>query len=173
MTESNQEEQLLAQECPLTTGEKYKQLLSSSPNKNAFTGSSSKDFNDNLIAQMCLSLNLYDIQSEEITIKINGMMDAVKSINPKDELEGMLITQLVAAHNATMECYHKAINPGYTFEQQQQSLGFANKLTRSYVTLVEGLQRYRCIPQNDPKVTVQNVQVNDGGQAILSNIHKS
>jgi hypothetical protein len=34
---------------------------------------------------------------------------ALGGIRPKDELEGMMAAQLIAAHNATMECYRRAM----------------------------------------------------------------
>jgi len=30
-------------------------------------------------------------------------------IGPKDEIEGMISAQLIAAHNAAMECYRRAM----------------------------------------------------------------
>ena len=33
------------------------------------------------------------------------------TIKPTDEIEGMLAAQMVAAHNATMECYRRAMLP--------------------------------------------------------------
>jgi len=34
---------------------------------------------------------------------------ALIGIGPKDELEGMMAAQLIAAHNAAMECYRRAM----------------------------------------------------------------
>jgi len=34
---------------------------------------------------------------------------ALIGIAPKDEIEGMLAAQLIAAHNAAMECYRRAM----------------------------------------------------------------
>src|SRR5215471_7431265 len=34
---------------------------------------------------------------------------ALAGIGPKDELEGMMAAQLIAAHNAPMECYRRAM----------------------------------------------------------------
>ena len=33
---------------------------------------------------------------------------ALAGVGPKDELEGMMAAQLIAAHNAAMECYRRA-----------------------------------------------------------------
>jgi hypothetical protein len=37
--------------------------------------------------------------------QFSAALEALVGIGPKDELEGMMAAQLVAAHNATMECY--------------------------------------------------------------------
>jgi hypothetical protein len=38
-----------------------------------------------------------------------GNLRGTLGIGPKDELEGMMAAQLVAAHNAAMECYRRAM----------------------------------------------------------------
>ena len=43
-----------------------------------------------------------------------------------------------------------------------------NKLARKFIDQMEALQRYRS--RVDQKVTVQNVSVSEGGQAIVGNV---
>jgi hypothetical protein len=45
---------------------------------------------------------------------------ALAAIGPKDELEAMIAAQLLAAHNATMECYRRAMLPEQTFEGRRR-----------------------------------------------------
>jgi hypothetical protein len=40
--------------------------------------------------------------------QFSATMAALFGIGPKDEIEGMIAAQLVAAHNAAMECYRRA-----------------------------------------------------------------
>jgi len=42
---------------------------------------------------------------------------ALIGIGPKDELEAMMAAQLIAAHNAAMECYRRAMIGDQTFEE--------------------------------------------------------
>jgi hypothetical protein len=77
----------------------------------------------------------------------------------------MLAAQMVAAHNATMECYRRAMIPEQTYEGRKQSLDYANKLSRTYATLLEALNRHR--GKGQQKVTVEHVHVHPGGQAIV------
>jgi hypothetical protein len=53
-------------------------------------------------------------------------------IGPKDELEGMMAAQLLAAHSAAMECYRRAMIGEQTFEGRRENLSQANKLSRTY-----------------------------------------
>ena len=54
-------------------------------------------------------------------------------IAPQDEIEGMIAAQLIAAHNATMECYRRAMIGEQTLEGRRDNLSQANKLSRTYV----------------------------------------
>lgn len=68
---------------------------------------------------------------------------ALVGISPKDEIEGMIAAQLLAAHNASMECYRRAMIPQQSFESRRENLNQANKLSRTYSTLLEALNRHR------------------------------
>jgi hypothetical protein len=76
-----------------------------------------------------------------------------------------MATQLLAAHNATMECYRRAILPEQTSEGRSQNLNQANKLSRTYAVLLDALNRHR--GKGQQKVTVEHVHVHSGGQAVV------
>jgi hypothetical protein len=92
-------------------------------------------------------------------------MDELK---PRDPIEGMAIGQLIACHNAAMECYRRAMISDQTFPGWRESLNQANKLSRTYVALLEALDRHRSKGQQ--RITVGHVTVNAGGQAIVGNV---
>jgi hypothetical protein len=46
-------------------------------------------------------------------------------------------------HNASMECYRRAIIGEQTLEGRRENLSQANKLSRTYATLLEVLNRHR------------------------------
>ena len=52
-----------------------------------------------------------------------------------------------------------------TFEGRRDNLAQANKLSRTYATLVEALNRHR--GKGQQKVTVEHVHVHAGGQAVV------
>jgi hypothetical protein len=86
-------------------------------------------------------------------------------IRPKDELEGMIAAQLLAAHNAAMECYRRAMIGEQTFEGRRENLSQANKLSGTYAVLLDSLNRHR--GKGQQKVTVEHVHVHSGGQAVV------
>jgi hypothetical protein len=64
-----------------------------------------------------------------------------------------------------VECYRRAMIPEQTFEGRHEALNQANKLTRSFATLLDALNRHR--GKGQQKVTVEHVHVHSGGQAIV------
>jgi hypothetical protein len=82
----------------------------------------------------------------------------------------MLAAQMVATHNAAMECFKEAASPVRMLEVRAVNLSQANKLVRSYATLLEALAKYRSKGVVEQKVTVQHVHVTDGGRAVIGNV---
>ena len=83
----------------------------------------------------------------------------------------MIAAQLVACHNASMECYRRAMIGEQTFEGRRENLSQANKLSRTYTTLLEALNRHR--GKGQQKVTVEHVHVHSGGQAVVGVVENS
>jgi hypothetical protein len=71
--------------------------------------------------------------------QIRAALGALIGIRPKDELEGMMAAQLIAAHNAAMECFRRAMIGEQRLEGRRDNLAQANKLTRAFATLLEAL----------------------------------
>ena len=127
-------------------------------------GSMSDDWNNLVANQTTRTLWFFaDSDPEEIRRERHAAVDALMGIKPGDELEGMIAAQLIACHNASMECYRRAMIRGQTFEGRREALSQANKLSRTYAALLDALNR----PQ---KVTVEHVHVHEGGQAIVGNV---
>ena len=75
------------------------------------------------------------------------------------------LSAMIAAHNASMECYRRAMIDNQTFEGRRENLNQANKLSRTWATLLEALNRHR--GKGQQKVTVEHVNVHSGGQAVV------
>jgi hypothetical protein len=98
----------------------------------------------------------------------SAAVEALAGIKPQDELEGMIGAQLIACHLASMECYRRAMLPDQSLEVRHCNLNSANKLSRTYSTLLEALNRHR--GKGQQKVTVEHVHVHAGGQAVVGNV---
>lgn len=151
------------------TEKKTKPLLlehpSTLPGRDKLIGGSMHDGWNNIIStQVCYALRPTknkDWEHEARTAAVQGLM----GIAPRDELEGMLAAQLIACHHASMECYRRAMILEQTFEGREQNLNHANKLSRTYSTLLEALNRHR--GKGQQKMTVERVHVHAGGQAVV------
>lgn len=128
-------------------------------------GSQSDHWNNTLANQAVQALWLKNSSPEERDKQLSATVAALVGIAPKDELEGMMAAQLVAAHNAAMECYRRAMIGEQTFEGRRENLAHANKLSRTYAALLEALNRHR--GKGQQKVTVEHVHVHAGGQAVV------
>ena len=128
-------------------------------------GSQSDDWNkqiaDDTIQALWFKNSDENTRKQQSTAAIRGLM----GIDPKDELEGMIAAQLVAAHAAAMECYRRAMIGEQTFEGRRENLNQANKLSRSWAVLLEALNRHR--GKGQQRVTVEHVHVHAGGQAVV------
>ena len=131
-------------------------------------GSMSDDWNGVISGQVANTLWTKHLDDEEANNLRAAAIEALIGIKPNDEMEGMIAAQLVACHNASMECYRRAMLPDVPFDQRQGNLNSANKLSRTYSTLLEALNRHR--GKGQQKVTVEHVHVHEGGQAIVGNV---
>lgn len=133
--------------------------------RKALGGSESDDWNDTLMNQACNTLWLAQSDEAIRAQQANGLVHAMIGIGPKDELEGMVAVQLLASHNAAMESYRRAMFPEQKLEARRENLNQANKLSRTFATLLEALNRHR--GKGQQKVTVEHVHVHPGGQAVV------
>lgn len=95
-------------------------------------------------------------------------IDLFESIGPADGIEGMLAAQMVGTHNATMECLRRAMIFDQSLEAQKVYLSQAERLMNLYTRHVDALARHRGGGQ--PNITVGQVNVESGGQAIVGNV---
>jgi hypothetical protein len=131
-------------------------------------GSRSDHWNNVLINQTARTLWIKHSDEETHDQQCSATVAALIGIGPKDELEGMIAAQLLAAHNAAMECYRRAMLGEQTFEGRRENLGQANKLSRTYAVLHDALNHHR--GKGQQKVTVEHVHVHSGGQAVVGTV---
>lgn len=133
--------------------------------RKAIGGSECDDWNDTLFNQAGQTLWAKYSDAATLDRQVNGLVQAMVGIGPQDELEGMIAAQLIGAHNASMECYRRAMLGEQTFDGRLANLNQASKLSRTFATLLEALNRHR--GKGQQKVTVEHVHVHSGGQAVV------
>ena len=131
-------------------------------------GSQSDSWNNTLAAQTIETVWHKNTDNEIRNRQFGATVAGLVGIGPKDEVEGMFAAQLLAAHNAAMECYRRAMISEQSFEGRRENLSQANKLSRTYAMLIEALNRHR--GKGQQKVTVEHVHVHSGGQAVIGAI---
>jgi hypothetical protein len=128
-------------------------------------GSQSDTWNQVLGNQTMQALWMKNADADEQQNLIDATVAALMGIGPNDELEGMMAAQLIASHNASMECFRRAMIGEQTFEGRKENLNQANKLSRTWSTLLQALDKHR--GKGQQKVTVEHVHVHAGGQAVV------
>ena len=131
-------------------------------------GSMSDDWNNVVANQVVSALWLQNSDAEQVKEQRYAAVDALVGIAPRDELEGMIAAQLVACHNASMECYRRAMIGEQSFEGRRENLSQANKLSRTYAALLDALNGHR--GKGLQKVTVEHVHVHSGAQAVVGTV---
>lgn len=131
-------------------------------------GSNSDDWNHIIYNQTVCSSWVGNDSDKTKEARYRGTVLALRDISPQDILEGMIAGQLIASHNAAMECYRRAMIPDQPAEGRAMNLSQANKLSRTHVALLEALNRHR--GKGQQKVTVEHVHIHNGGQAIVGNV---
>ena len=92
-------------------------------------------------------------------------LPTIHGIGPKDELEGLLAVQMMSVHSLAIECLRRASCEGQNEIGMDANINRATKLLRTFTTQMEALNRHR--GKVGQQMVVGNVNVNDGGQAIV------
>src|SRR5262249_30642608 len=95
---------------------------------------------------------------------INAALSMIAGIEPNDQLESMLATQMVAVHLATMKTAIRLKSADSVQQHEMYERAF-NRLSRTFAAQVEALKRYRS--KGEQRVYVERVNVEKGGQAIV------
>jgi hypothetical protein len=95
------------------------------------------------------------------------MLSVVRDLAPRDAIERMLAVQMAATHVATIRQGRRMALADQLPQFDSHERAY-NKLARTFAAQVEALRKHR----NGGKqtVTVQHVNVSDGGQAIVGNV---
>jgi hypothetical protein len=103
---------------------------------------------------------------EELPFKCS----VVEGVEPRDKVETLLAAQMAEVHLALMRFSRRLVQADNLAEQDIAERA-VNKLARTFTSQIEALKRYRT--GGDQKVTVGQVSVSDGGQAIVGNVTRA
>jgi hypothetical protein len=129
----------------------------------ALGGAEHDEWNKWLVSRtsMALPMNpMDDIQAAYAVV--SGMVD----MKPADPVEGILISQLMAANQASLTMYQRAwAQPPENFEARTRYLALADKAARTVAMLTERLDQHR--GRGQQQITVKHVTVN-ADQALVT-----
>jgi hypothetical protein len=129
-------------------------------------GFKNKVTNDELLSQALCATPLYE---QTIDQHLYSMADMLQRIGPRDGIEAFLAVQMVPVHQLAMASLGNAMKPGQASEVIDASVNRATKLLRAFTAQVEALDRHR--RPSGQQMVVGNVNVNDGGQAIVGPVN--
>ena len=129
----------------------------------ASSGSDSEPFSRLLFSQTIGAC--FPVSSDREFV-INAVHQAAIALAPQDEIEGMLIHRLVILHNQYMHFMGSVAYPDQPSQVMDTNLNRATKLMRLYNETLDALNKHR--RKGEQKVTVQHVNIANGGQAIVT-----
>jgi hypothetical protein len=143
-------------------------LFDSSSFKQAL-GTDDRDAGFLLLAQavlakprLCVNTNLLE--------NIAAVHAVLRSIGPQDKLEGVLAVQMTAVHNLAMDLLLRASRADESPEVVEANVNRAYKLLRTFTSQMEALNRHR---GKISQMVVGNVNIHDGGKAIVGPVNHS
>jgi hypothetical protein len=102
--------------------------------------------------------------------KANAAIAFIGEIEPSDSEEFLLASQMFAVHDLSMTMAKRAAIPDQTIDGVDRNINRMTKLMRTFTTQMDALNKHRTKGQQ--KFTVQYVNVENGGQAIVGDVSK-
>ena len=129
-------------------------------------GTDDKDAGERLLTQVFRTIRGCNETNVERYLK--PVLPILRGIGPKDKLEGLLAVQMVRVHYVAMDFLSAASRRDCSMEASDRYLNGAVKLLRTFTAQMEALNRYR--GKVSQQMTVENVNVTEGGQAIVGQV---
>ena len=135
-----------------------------------FMGTHDTDLVNTILSQVSNSCTQGNGLNENNVTRANGTLAAILEIDPQDSTELMLATQMATVHNKVMSMSCHLSKGDQSIEVAKFYTNSVAKLMRTFTTQIEALTKYR--NKGKQKITVkhQNVNVNDGGQAVIGDV---
>ncbi len=135
------------------------------------TGFQTEDASDLMFYAVLRTLFTDGNEPKQTKREVKRIISAMSELKPRDGFEGLLISQMLSIYNKAMSCLALAENnresPEFFLKLQNQSM----KLMRLYCQQLDALSRYR--NKGRQQITVQRVDVNSGGRAVIGHIDQT
>jgi hypothetical protein len=121
----------------------------------------------------CQALNTLLLESDDPHLHdefVSITLALMAELAPRDALEGLLVSQIIATHNVAMKCHREAMTRYQSTEKTRDYVNMGGKAVRSLTGLIDTLQRGR--GKERQPVTVGRVNVSEGGQAIVGVVNE-
>jgi hypothetical protein len=131
------------------------------------TGTHSYDVADRLVCQVA-SAQVWPSSTDPVDrlIKATALMGEMA---PQNAMEAMLATQMIATNEAALMFLHRATSAGQTTEVVDANVLRSTRLMRLFNQQAETMQKLKGKAPKQ-KVTVEQVNVHQGGQAIVGSV---
>jgi hypothetical protein len=137
-----------------------------------YMGTHDLDLINNTINQVCNICSRGEEFSGSSTTLANAALASILEIDPQDSVELMLATQMTTVHNMSLEMSRRVMLSEQTFAGVDANINRATKLMRTFTAQIEALNKYRNKGKQQITVKHQNVNVNDGGQAVIGDVNQ-
>lgn len=135
-------------------------------NLKALGGAEYDDWNNWLASRTAGALPVNQNDEASVTQATVAVYSGMIDMKPADPIEGILISQLMAANQASLSMYQRAwALPSEHFEARMKYLALADKASRTALMLTERLDHHR--GRGQQQITVKHVTVN-ADQALLT-----
>jgi hypothetical protein len=109
-----------------------------------------------------------NVSEEKLTDTLNIALALLNEIQPRNGIETLLATQMIHTHNLSIEMMRRSAISEQTVDGVDRNINRATKLMRIFNTQLDALQKLR--GKGQQKITVEYVNVNEGGQAIVGDV---
>lgn len=126
-------------------------------------------FNRHLVHENALANNKYKDKTFDLNKAEQFSQEAIAELNAHGGLQSMLAAQMLSIHKLQQKsmCYAQNID---NFKLEKHYVNSAVKLANCFVQQANLLAKLQGIVNQ--KITVERVEVHQGGQAIVGNIHR-
>lgn len=115
-------------------------------------------------------MNVALVAPETVKDDLNWATEQMVAIKPRDAVESMLAQQMVALNTMAMDCSKRALLDNQTFEGREMNMRHAARLMNAFANVSAALDKHRGKGQQTIVVKHQQVNVGDGGQAVIGNV---